>query len=133
MAKVRITEDGRNLMLNRMYLETPDSSAPAVFAIGTDTTEPTINDTALGTIIQGWSGSSDFKVFVSGYPILNTTKKEVTIRGFVSTTEANGSSIAETGNFNTDGTRVMDTRNTFTAVSKDSNKQIAFIWKHRII
>jgi hypothetical protein len=133
MANSLITNKGKNLILNRAYQDTPDSSAISVFAIGTDTTLPTVNDTALGTIIEGWSGASDYKAITNGYPTFDISNRQVTLRGSVTSTEANGSDIAEAGTFNSDGTRAMDFRATFSAISKDSNESISFIWKHRII
>jgi hypothetical protein len=133
MASSIVTTIGKNLYLNRIYKNTPDSSAPVVFAIGTSTTVPVVGDTNLGTIIQGWNASSDYKNFTTGFPTFNTTAKEATIRGAVTSTEANGSNIAEAGTFNSDGTRVMDFRATFSAVNKDSGESISFIWKHRIL
>jgi len=80
------------------------------------------------------ASSDDFtKTFVSGYPTIDTTNYEVEIRGQLSSIEANGYDLNGFGLFNTDGTPLMHSEDTFTAESKGDTDQFTFIIKDRII
>jgi len=131
MASSVITTNGRNLTLHRLYTETPTDTAPTVFKIGTGTTTADESDTDLTTTITGWNAGGDTKDFVSGYPQFDTTNKEVTVRGFISSTQANGNTISEVGEFNTDGTPKMFSHDVFTGISKTNTQEIALIWVHK--
>ena len=72
------------------------------------------------------------KAFESGYPTLNYTTLEATIRTRLSTTNSNGYAISEFGVFNTDGTALMESRDIFTAISKTSDDELIFIAKTTI-
>ncbi len=113
-------------MLERTYSSTVTKTVISAFKIGTGTTDPLVSDTSLQTPITGWYSSGDTKTFISGYPSFDTTNNEVTIQGFVSSTEANGNDISEFGTVNTDTSEIMDCRSTFTAISKSTTDEITF-------
>ena len=69
------------------------------------------------------------KNFESGYPTIDYTNYEIVKRCRIPTTSANGYAISEFGVFNTDGTPLMETRYTFTAVSKSNTDELIFIDK----
>ena len=127
-----ITSNGRNHLLDKAYNPDSTNSVISVFKIGTGTTDPLVSDTSLETPITGWFASGDTKTFVSVYPSFDTTNNEVTIQGFVSSTEANGNSISEFGTFNTDGTPIMDMRATMTDISKTATDEITFTTVNRL-
>jgi len=80
------------------------------------------------------ASSDDFtKTFVSGYPSVDETNFEVEIRGLLASTDANGYDINGFGLFNTDGTVLMHSEDTFTAESKSNTDQFTFIVKDRLI
>ena len=122
-----ITNNGLKISLNRTYKATPDYLAPTKFKIGTGTTTPTVSDTDVETGVNINGGAT--KSFVSGYPILDETNMQSTIRCFLDTTEANGNSLTEFGLFNEDGTPLMFSHAVFTAISKTTSVQVSFVEK----
>lgn len=122
----KFTKNGFNAMLNRNFKASPDYTAPSRFGIGTGSTTPTQNDTALDTPITAWApAASDYKDYVSGYPSLDTVNQKVTVQGFIGPAEANGNSIIEFGGFNTDGSPNMDSRVVLSnAITKTSVVQV---------
>ncbi len=109
---------------NRGYKSSPDYTVPSRFGIGTGTTTPAVGDRSLDTAITAWSSGSDFKNFSSGYPTFDETNQKITVRGFVASTEANGNSITEYGDFNTDGAPNISSRIVFTPITKTSTVQV---------
>jgi len=91
------TTSGMVGLLNRGYKSSPDYTIPSQFGIGTGSTTATVGDVALETPITAWSGGTDFKNFVSGYPTFDIVNEKVTVQGFIASTEANGNSITEYG------------------------------------
>lgn len=73
------------------------------------------------------------QTFVSGTPTFNTTNKEVTIRCFLNSLQANGYNINGLGLFNTDSTPVMSEEDTYDAESKSSTDELTYIVKNRIL
>jgi hypothetical protein len=122
-----VTTLGRKIALNRLFKAVPDYTAPTIFDVGTGNTTPNITDTALVTPI-----SLD-KTFVTGYPILDETNMQSTIRCLILTTEANGNSLTEFGLKNTDGTKKLFSRAVYTAITKTSAVQIIYVEKDLII
>jgi len=122
-----ITNNGLKISLNRTYKATPDYLAPTKFKIGTGTTTPTVSDTDVETGVNINGGAT--KSFVSGYPTLDETNMQSTIRCFLDTTEANGNSLTEFGLFNEDGTPLMFSHAVFTAISKTTSVQVSFVEK----
>jgi len=130
MSNSLVTNSGKNLMLSRMFqdTETPISQ----FKIGTGTTEPSVADTDIESVISGWNSGSDTANFVSGFPTFDTANKEVTVRGRVTATQANGNMISEVATFNSDASEDIDVHATFTGISKTSSEEIVFIITNRI-
>ena len=122
-----ITNNGLKISLNRTYKATPDYLAPTKFKIGTGTTTPTVSDTDVETGVNINGGAT--KSFVSGYPTLDETNMQVTIRCFLNTTEGNSNSITEFGLFNEDGTPLMYSHAVFTAISKTTSVEVSFVQK----
>lgn len=118
------TKNGYNALFNRGYKSSPDNTVPSRFKIGTGTTTPVETDTDLETPIEGWNAASDFKDFVAGHPTFDTGNQKVTVQGFIGASQANGNSITEYGDFNTDGTPVCSSHLVFTAITKVSTIQV---------
>ena len=121
-----IVTAAKNAMWKRLYGTTV--TAMSCFKIGTGTTTPVVGDTDLAAAVAGWSGGGDTATFVSGYPTYDTINKRATTRGFVSSTQANGNTITETGLFNSDGTPIMFSHDVFNGISKTSSDEIAIVW-----
>jgi hypothetical protein len=128
---VVFTNNGRKILINRGWTATPTYSVPSVFKVGTGTNTPTINDSDLQTAIT-ISGLAT-KAFVAGYPIIDETNLQTTIRCLIATSECNGSSLSEFGTFNTDGTALMSSRCVFTAITKTATVQVIFVEKDRVV
>lgn len=126
-----LTTNGKKIILNRTFKETPDYKAPTQFKVGTGTATPVIGDTDLGTPVDITAGVQ-VKDFASGYPSLNETTLQSTIRGVLLTTEANGNSLTEFGTFNEDASPLMFNRIVHTAISKTSSVQVIYVAKDKI-
>ncbi len=126
-----ITNNGRKIILNRSFKASPDYLAPSVFKIGTGTTTPVAGDTDVETGVNINGGAT--KSFVSGYPTLDETNMQATIRCFLATTEGNTNSLTEFGLFNADGSPLMFSHSVHTAISKTSSVQITYIEKDKIV
>jgi len=122
-----ITTAGLKLSLNRIFKSTPDFLAPTKFKVGTNTTTPTVGDTDLGTGVNINGGNT--KSFVTGYPVLDETNMQSTIRCLINTTEANGNSLTEFGIFNEDSSALMFSRSVFTSISKTDSVEVSFVQK----
>ena len=125
-----ITKNGLKLALNRIFKATPDYLAPSKFKIGTGTTTPATSDTDVETGVNINGGAT--KSFVTGYPILDETNIQATIRCFLNTVEGNGNSLTELGLFNEDGTPLMYGHAVFTVISKTSSVEVSFVQKDNI-
>ena len=126
-----ITTSGKKLILNRTFLSSPTITAPVQFSIGTGTTAPAAGDTDLETPVS--IDGDNFKAFVSGYPVLDTTNLQSTIRCFINSLEANGNDLTEFGILNSDATKQLFSRAVFTAISKTSSNEITIIQKDKIL
>ena len=71
------------------------------------------------------------KAFVSGYPIIDTTNLQSTIRCFLNTTEGNGNSLTEFGLFNTDGSPLMFSHLVHTGITKNNKVLVSYIEKDK--
>jgi hypothetical protein len=126
-----IVTTGKNAMWKRTF--GTSVTAMSTFSIGTGTATPAVTDTALQTGLVGWAtGGLTYKTFLAGYPTYDTVNRIVTWRGQVISTEANGNTITEIGEFNTDGSPIMLSRSVFTGIAKNSSTQIIFEIKHTI-
>jgi len=74
-----------------------------------------------------------YKDFEASYPILDYNNNEVEIRLRASTTQANGYPISEVGSFNTDSPALIESRMTFTAISKSPTEELIFTIKYNLI
>ncbi len=111
-------------LLNRGYKSSPDYTVPSRFGIGTGTTTPTEADTLMETPITAWSGASDFKNFVSGYPIFDEANQEAQVQGYIASTEANGNTITEYADYNTDTDPILSSHAVFTGITKTNVVQV---------
>lgn len=117
-------------MLHRTFTASPTITSPTLFKIGTGTTTPSISDTDVETGVNINGGAT--KVFVSGYPVLDETNLQATIRALLDTTEGNGNSLTEFALFNTDGTPLMFSHAVFTAITKTNKVLISFVEKDKL-
>jgi hypothetical protein len=118
------TVSGMTSLLNRGFKTSPDYTVPSRFKIGTGTTTPAVADTKIETKISAWSGGSDFKNYVSGYPTFDVANQKITVQGFIASTEANGNVISEYADFNTDSAPLISSHIVFTGITKASTVQV---------
>lgn len=123
-----LTNDGKKILLNRGFKASPNYTVPSLFKVGTGTTAPTVTDTDLQAAVI-ISGGNTTKAFATGYPILDETNLQITIRTILLTTDANGNSLTEFGIFNSDTSKLMSSRAVFTAITKTSSVQVIFVEK----
>lgn len=116
--------------MHRTFETSPTLTAPSKFSVGTGTTDPVVGNTSIETLVQ--ISGSDTKDVVAGYPSLNDGTMVATTRCVLLTTECNGSNISEFGLKNTDGTPLLFSRGTFTAISKTASIQIIIVEKDLI-
>lgn len=126
-----ITTLGKKIALNRLWTPSPTYTSPTLFKVGTGTNTPVIGDTDLQTPVD--IDGDNFKGFVTGYPTLDETNMQSTIRTVLLTTEANGNSLTEFGIVNTDGTKKLFSRVVFTPITKTTSVQVIFVQKDKII
>jgi hypothetical protein len=119
------TKDGFNAMLDKFFNPASTYTIPSRFKIGTGTDTPSQLDSDLQTPIAAWSGGTDYKNF-NTTPVLDSANQKVTTQSYISSTEANGNTITEYGEFNTDGTPLMISRTVFIGITKTAAVQ-AFI------
>ena len=126
-----ITTNGKKIILDRTFTASPTLTAPSQFKVGTGTTAPTLADTDLGTAVS--IDGDNFKAFVSGYPVLDTTNIQATTRCFLNSLEANGNDLTEFGIVNSDGSPLLFSRAVHTAISKTTSNEITYIQKDKIL
>lgn len=126
-----ITTNGKELILDRTFNAIPTRTAVSQFKVGIGTTTPLLADTDLETPVS--IDGDNFKNFVNGFPSLDFVTLQSTIRCLLLSTEANGNTLTEFGIVNTDGIPVMFSRSVFTAISKTTSNEIAFIEKDKIL
>lgn len=98
-----------------------------------NSTDTFVAGDVLYDLLRQWATSDLVKDFVSGYPSFDNTNKEVTIRCFLSSIEGNGFDINGQALFNKDSSILMTDESTFTAESKSSTDEFAFVVKNRIL
>jgi len=123
--------NGKLTALHRTFTATPTITAPTRFKVGTATTTPAVGDTDMGTAVN--INGTEFKNIVSGFPTLDTTNFQSTIRCFVATTEANGNTLTEFGLINTDGTPLLFSHAVHTGITKTSSVQVTYIEKDKYL
>lgn len=120
---------GKKVAINRTFKATPDYTAPTTFKVGKGTTTPTVNDTAIETDVPTPPATT---TFVTGYPIIDETNMQSTIRCLVLTTDCNGQTITEFGVFNTDSTPKMVSHLVHTGIGKSNAVQLIYVEKDKI-
>lgn len=118
-----ITTGGKNHMLYRLI--GTSETVPSLFKVGTGTNTPVVADTDLQTAVEITAGVYT-KTFATGYPIVTPTDVSVTYRCVLAATEANGNTLTEFGIFNTDGTPIMMSRDTYAAITKNAYIQVVY-------
>lgn len=114
----------KNTLLNRAFKSSPDYTAYSKGAIGVGTTTPTVNDSDLESVISGWNDGSDYKDYETSYPAFNEAEKKVTTRTFVTANDANGNTISEFCDFNTDISPRVGGHFVFSGITKTSSIQV---------
>ena len=122
-----ITNKGKQIILDRVYNNSPTRSAPSQFKVGTGTTTPNITDTDLETPVN--IDGDNFKNFETGFPLIDNTALTAEIRCVLLVTDANGNSVAEFGLVNSDGSILLFSRAVFTAITKNNTTEITLIEK----
>jgi len=84
-------------------------------------------------LLRQWEESDLYKSFQLNYPLLNTTAREVTIKCFLSSVEANGFLINSVATWNEDTTKLMDSLDVFSDESKSPTDEFTFTMKNRMI
>jgi len=126
-----ITTSGRLILLDRGFKATPDKTAPTLFKVGTGTTTPTVSDTDLETPVD--IDGDNFKSFLTGYPVVDSTTIQATTRCFLSSLEANGNTLTEFGLVNTDGTKLLFNRAVHSPISKSASIEVTYKQKDTLI
>lgn len=126
-----LTNNGRLITLHRTFTSSPTITSPSQFKVGTGTTTPDVTDTDVETVVAINGGN--LKNFLTGFPTLDTTNFQSTIRCFLNSLEANGNSLTEFGVFNTDGTPLMFSHMVHTSISKSSSIEITYLEKDKIL
>lgn len=124
------TDNGRKIFMHRAFESSPSYTYPGSFKVGTGTTTPTNADTDLDTAIT--IGGNPTKTLATGYPVFDDTNLQVTNRGILSVTEANGNAITEFGIFNQDSTPEIFSRMVYNVINKTSTVQVIFVEKDKI-
>lgn len=84
-------------------------------------------------LLRQWEESDLYKSFQLNYPLLNTATREVTIKCFLSSVEANGFLINSVATWNEDTTKLMDSLDVFSDESKSPTDEFTFTMKNRMI
>lgn len=84
-------------------------------------------------LVRTWQFSDTVQDFVAGYPALDYTKMEATMRCYLPTTVANGFDISGVGIVNEDTTRLLMSEATTTSESKSALDEFVYIFKERIL
>lgn len=121
-----VTNNGKNTVLNRLFKTSPDYSAIISGAIGTSGATASASDTDLLAKITGEFAGQDYKGYETSYPSFDESNKRVSLRTFVTSTQANGNILREYGDFNGDATPRILGRFTFEDITKTSGIQIYF-------
>ena len=84
-------------------------------------------------LLRTWATTDLYKDFFSGYPVLDNTNKEVTMKCFLASTEANGFLVNSLGIWNEDTARLMSSNDVFSGESKSITDEFTFTVKNRIL
>jgi len=83
-------------------------------------------------LLRQWAISDLISNFSAGYPTFNYTNKEVTIRCYVNSIQANGFLINSLGIYNKDTIPLLAEEDTFAGESKSSTDEFSFVIVNRI-
>jgi hypothetical protein len=92
----------------------------------------TTNDLVYDLLHQ-WSDSDLYRGLEVGYPDFDDTKREVTFRFRIPTTQANGFSLNGLGFFNEDDPEKLFGHDTFTDEGKTDTEELVFVLKDRVL
>lgn len=109
------------------------STSWSQFSIGTGTNAPAVTDTALQTVSSNWNSGSDFKALDAAITYDSTTvatAPTAVFTGTVGASLANGITLKEVGIFNSDSSKVLLFRGSYTEV-KNSSIVLVFSWTER--
>ena len=123
------TDSGNKVALNRLFKATPDYLAPSLIKVGDGTTTATALDTDLDSAVELTAGVS-YASFSSGYPTLDESNLQVTIRSFINSLQANGENLTEFGIFNSDSSKLMVSRTVHTVIAKTSSIEVSYVEKN---
>jgi hypothetical protein len=122
-----ITNVGRNQMIQNTF-GAQISGTVSIIRCGSSGTTPAITNTTLAAAVGSYYG------VMSGYPTYDTTNQKVTTRYFVPSTDLNGASLTEVGEFFSGSTpQGLFSRDVFTPISKSGSDEIAFIFVSQLI
>jgi|GEM_PF-3646776 len=119
------TNSGRNEI--HQTITGQDTKTISRFIVGTGTTTPLITDTSLTARVAGFTR----KAFDVGYPIFDTGNVQATIKGTLSTTEANGNDIGEVALTDTSESLIW-THDVYTSLTKNTSTEVIFEWIYQI-
>lgn len=111
-----VVTSGRNLIRN--LLDNSTESGLTHFAIGTSTDAVTSTQTTLTT-----------QVFIDTITQTARDTAKLTVRYFLGTADANGSTLAEAGIFNSSSAGTMYSRVTHTGIVKSASITITYNWE----
>jgi len=111
----KVVNTGLDLLMERLQAS-PVSGGITHFAVGTGDTTPAATDVALETEV--------LRDTITQFVSVAATK--LTVKYFLGTGSANGSTLSECGEFNASSSGVMYARATFTPIAKTSSKTITF-------
>jgi len=118
-----MTNEGLNGVLDRISKFSPDVSAFDRIIVGTNGTTPQFTDD-----INSFTPSVGFpKSILVGYPTFDSTNIRMTLRGFVSSIEANGDNLQEVGIVNSDGPDKTLNRDVHNVIVKDDTQEISYV------
>lgn len=126
------TTYGKSVLLYRGYTKTPSSTTylPEIkFAVGTGQADISVTTTALTHPIT--ITGSGYKDFMVGFPSLDFTNNEVTIKCIVLTTECNGNLLNGVARYN--GTNNLVAVSKHSNFSKSNTDQLIYIFKDQVI
>lgn len=89
-------------------------------------------DMRMDNIILSNQLTDDMNSFVTGFPTYDTTTRQVTVRGFLSSLQANGVPLREVGEFDSTGV-TMQSHDVYDAISTKTNLiEVAYIIVHQL-
>lgn len=112
-----VVTSGRNLIRDLLNNSTT-ASGLTHFAIGTSTTAVTSTQTTLGT-----------EVFIDTITQTIADTAKLTVKYFLGTADANGSTLSEAGIFTSSASGTMYSRVTHTGIVKDASTTITYTWE----